>query len=560
MNVHHTHRMCALALAVLALLWAPVGQAMPPHPDLASRVGGPLAVPACDRDRAEGTFDARSYAALRRAGGAAIDTFRTLAILIRYSDVPASTAAADFDTLLYRVGTGSVRDFYRECSYNQLDLVTVNLPSSVGWTTAPNTAAYYANGEYGLGSDYDHSARGLVEEAIAAADPLVNFSQYDNDGNGWVDVLMVVHTGPGAEFTGNTGDIWSHKWSISPSQLRDGVRIGSYAMMPEYWSSPGDITIGVFAHELGHGFGLPDLYDTDYSSRGLGRWSVMAGGAWNGLLGNSPSHFDPWCKIQLGFFTPITPTTQILGAPIPQVETDSVVYRLWDGGIVGSEYFLVENRQRTGFDAGLPSDGLLIWHIDDNVTGDNTQEWYPGHTTSGHYLVALEQADGLFQLEQNQNNGNAGDPFPGSTDARSFNSTTTPSSLAYSGAVSFVTVSNISNSGSLMTADFSVSLISGLTDDIRPEAAVWARNYPNPFNAGTRIEVNTDRPGSVTLDIFDLLGRRVRSVHSRTVAAGTWQWLWDGTDEAGVPQASGVYWYRVETPDAAARGRMVLLK
>ena len=77
-----------------------------------------------------------------------------------------------------------------------------------------------------------------------------------------------------------------------------------------------------------------------------------------------------------------------------------------------------------------PADGLLIWHVDDNVSSDNTQEWYPGHTTSGHYLVAVEQADGLFQLEQNQNNGNSGDPFPGSANARSFNSTTTPSSLA----------------------------------------------------------------------------------------------------------------------------------
>jgi len=220
----------------------------------------------------------------------------------------------------------------------------------------------------------------------------------------------------------------------------------------------------------------------------------------------------------------------------------------------------VENRQRTGFDLSLPGDGLLIWHVDDNVLSDNTQEWYPGHTTSGHYLVALEQADGLFQLDQNQNNGNSGDPFPGSTDARSFNSTTAPNSLGYTGLVSFVTVSNISNSGSLMTADFSVSLISGLTDDVRPEGAVWARNYPNPFNAGTKIEVNTERPGTVSVDIYDLLGRRVKSFRSASVQAGTWEWLWDGTDESGVSLASGVYWYRVETSDAAARGKMVLLK
>ena len=120
---------------------------------------------------------------------------------------------------------------------------------------------------------------------------------------------MIIHSGPGAEFTGNVNDIWSHKWGITP-QSRDGVLISSYAIMPEYWSTPGDITIGVFAHELGHVFGLPDLYDRDGSSRGVGRWSLMATGAWNGSLGNSPAHLDAWCKVQLGFVTPIVPTTR----------------------------------------------------------------------------------------------------------------------------------------------------------------------------------------------------------------------------------------------------------
>ena len=203
MNFHYTHRVCTSVLAVLMCLTARESLAMPPHPDLVSRVGAGFAVPACDKDRAEGTHDMRTFAAVPRVGAAATDTFRTLAILVRYSDVAASTAPADFDTLLYQPGTGSVRDFYNECSYGQLDLVTVNLPSSVGWVSAPQTAAFYANGEYGLGtSSYPNNARKLVEDAVAAADPFVDFSQYDNDNNGWVDVLMVIHTGPGAEFTG----------------------------------------------------------------------------------------------------------------------------------------------------------------------------------------------------------------------------------------------------------------------------------------------------------------------------------------------------------------------
>jgi immune inhibitor A len=536
--------------------------AMPPHPDLEARIrSGEVVVPSCDRDRAAGEPEAwTSPPRLRTASAAAIDTFRVLALLIRYSDATGAVPPAEFDTLLYERGTRSLRDFYGECSYGQLDLVTVNLPSSLGWKTAAQSQSYYANGEYGLGSgSYPRNARKLVEEAVAAADADVDFSRYDNDGDGRVDVLLVVHSGPGAEFTGSTGHIWSHKWSISP-QLRDDVYVASYAMMPEYWSTPGDITIGVFAHELGHGFGLPDLYDTDYSSRGVGRWSVMANGSWNGVLGNSPAHFDAWCKMQLGFIAPITPTASALGAPVPQVETNPVAYRLWDGGQVAQEYFLVENRERVGFDLSLPASGLLVWHIDESVNTDNTREWYPGNTGSGHYLVAVEQADGLFELEQSQNSGNSGDVFPGSTDARSFNSTTVPNSLSYGGAVSFVAVSNISDPDSLMTADFNVSLVSGLGDDVRAESALWARNFPNPFNASTRIEINVARPGPVTLEIYQLLGGRVRSFAAAHRAAGPWQITWDGRNDAGNTVASGVYWYRVVTPGADAYGKMVLIK
>jgi immune inhibitor A len=534
--------------------------AMPPHPDLAPRIDrGELAVP---QTHLRTPWDSnRPQLARHRPGAAAVDSFRTLALLIQFSDQAAGVDAADFDTLLYETGRTSVRDYYGEISYGTLDLITVDLPSATGWLDAPQTTMFYANGEYGLGSSsYPRNARKLVEDAIAAADAQVDFSQYDNDGNGWLDALMVIHSGPGAEFTGNPDDIWSHKWGITP-QNRDGVLISSYAMMPEYWSSPGDITIGVFVHELGHVFGLPDVYDTDYSSRGVGRWSVMAGGSWNGSLGSSPAHPDAWCRVQLGFVTPQTLFSQAIGAPFPQVETDTVIYRLWDGGAQGDEYFLIENRQRTGYDAGLPAAGLLIWHIDDGVSSDNDNEWYPGHTTSGHYLVALEQADGDWDLEQDQNSGDSGDPFPGASNRRSFNSTTTPNSLAYDGSVSFVLVENISDSDSLMTADLTVSLVTAVDEGTtRPRRPDLARNYPNPFNARTRIEFVVGEPGPVHLTVYNALGQAVRHFAEPVVGAGTWSVTWDGRDTRGRELSSGVYWYRVETRTSDARGTMVMLK
>ncbi len=75
-------------------------------------------------------------------------------------------------------------------------------------------------------------------------------------------------------------------------------------MEPEYWSAPGDMTVGVYAHELAHAFGLPDLYDTDGSADGIGRWALMASGSWNGTSGSSPAWFSAWSRAFLGFVNP----------------------------------------------------------------------------------------------------------------------------------------------------------------------------------------------------------------------------------------------------------------
>jgi immune inhibitor A len=557
-------KVITLTLSALTSSGIAPSNAMPPHPDLLAKIErGEIQppMPLVDRARLLAAGVDRPETVRRfGASAAAADSFRTLAILVQYTDQAASVNAADFDTLLYQTGTNSVRDFYREVSYGQLDMITVDLPSTTGWQSAPDNKAYYANGEYGLGTgSYPHNAKKLVEDALAAADSLVDFSRYDNDGDGWLDALMIIHTGPGAEFTGNKDDIWSHKWGVTP-QSRDGVMISGYAMMPEYWSNPGDITIGVFAHELGHVFGLPDLYDTDGSSQGIGRWSLMASGSWNGSLGNSPAHFDAWCLVQLGFVTPVTPSTSALGAQFPEVEHNPVVYRLWDGGSPGAEYYLVENRQKVGFDAGLPTSGLLIWHIDDNVSSSNRNEWYPGHTSSGHYLVALEQADGNFNLEKHQNLGDGADAYPGSTNNRSFNSTTSPNSLAYDGSVSYVAISNISDSDSLMTADLAVSLVSGIGDETRPGDFAPTRNYPNPFNAGTRIEAQLAAPGPVTVSLYDALGRQLRTLTSTSSGPGPFTIDWDGRDRSGHPASSGVYWYHISGGGLNATGRMMMLK
>jgi hypothetical protein len=200
-------------------------------------------------------------------------------------------------------------------------------------------------------------------------------------------------------------------------------------------------------------FGLPDLYDYGYDSRGLGNWSLMAYGSWNGPLGSSPAHPDAWSRWKMGYATKVNIATDTNSVNIWAIEDTAKVYTLWADGVYNKEYFLIENRQRKGYDSYLSGDGLLIYHIDEAKYGNNEQ-WYPGLDPLNHYEVALEQSDGYWDLEKNYTEGDDSDPFPGFYNKRNFDSSSTPNTKAYSGKRSFIAVKNISNSDFIMTADF----------------------------------------------------------------------------------------------------------
>lgn len=447
------------------LLGSVTALAMPPHPDLLMKIRAfEIAMPYPMAHRAEllaRGVDAPQpldLSAKRDATGRLDDTdMYVLILLATFTDQPWLTDAVYFDSLIFGNEIGDMRHYYHEISYDEFHVIQGpgQYPSEIGWTLMPQTYAYYVDGQNGFG-DYPRNAPGLVVDIVNAVDPYVDFSIYDNDGNGYVDGLMVIHTGPGAEFTGSDNDIWSHAWSV-PAQYVDGVYVRGYSMEPEYWQQPGDMTCGVYCHEFGHQIGLPDLYDTDYSSRGVGRFSLMAGGSWNGNLGNRPAHMDAWCKVQVGFASATVLSEDTTGLEIPVSEFSPIVYRVWRGGVgTGNQYFLIENRGPYGYDIGLQGiQGLFIWHIDDNQSG-NRHEWYPGYTSFGHYLVALEQADGDWDLERDVNSGDGADPFPGYTGNYTFNNTSLPNSMDYAFEPTDVAITIISEADSVMTFDLSL--------------------------------------------------------------------------------------------------------
>jgi len=226
-------------------------------------------------------------------------------------------------------------------------------------------------------------------------------------------------------------------------------------MLPELKSVPGDMTIGLYAHEMGHVIGAPDLYDSDLSSQGIGVWSLMARGCY---LGNGawPARPDAWTSALLGWLQPQVVTGPPTLLAIPWVGTSrTAAFKLYPGGATsGPEYFLIENRQNVGTDAELPGPGLLIWHVDETRIAPGGPD---PQADEARKLVDLEEAGGFQNLDlrmgtEGWNEGSHDDPFPGATGNRKFDDTTNPDAKTYDGANSGVSISHISDSGMVMTA------------------------------------------------------------------------------------------------------------
>lgn len=452
-------------------------QEMPPNPRLLRDPATRNRLLAHLRQQPPGLNVSRATKRLlasRGRGKAVTGTYKMLVLLVDFSDntpgtYPGSAGPTHYADMLFSTGTyptGSLVDFYKENSYNQFTVQGTVGGGASSWYRAPSTYAYYVNGEYGEG-DYPTNAQKLVEDLVNLADADLDFSQYDNDGDGYVDGVNVVHAGPGADDTGSVDDIWSHQWETNSEITLDGVKVLAYSIMPE------DGCIGVFCHEFGHVLGAIDLYDYGYDSAGLGLYTLMAAGSWgaDSLHPERPFHFDVWHKLLFGWITPTVPTGNVTAASFPAIETSPTAYKLWrNGDVSGGQYFLVVNRQQMGFDAGLPSGGLAIYHVDESklaLVRPNDQQWFPGQNPANHYAVALEQADGRWDLEHYFNNCDAGDLWADGTNTLRFDRTSTPDSNAYGrGKASYgpsgVSITNISASGATMTADIGVEL-SGAT-------------------------------------------------------------------------------------------------
>jgi M6 family metalloprotease-like protein len=452
-------------------------------------------------------------------------TVKNLVVLCLFSDQTVAAngrAVLAYDSLFNQVNstgadapTGSVRDFWKQASRGTLTIQSTVL----AWVTLPHTQAYYANNLYGApfafsangntASPYPTNACGMVHDALALVDGVVNFADFDQDNDGYIDAIDFIHSGYGGEQNGNgSGTIWSHKYNLSGTNgggvwtsadvnaNNVNVKVDLYHTEPARWGTAGAalVRVGVIAHETGHFFGLPDLYDLDGSSAGIGNYCLMA----NSWGWDQSQQYPPlpsaWCRLQLGWDAPFLPTVGTVY--IRNVEDNPDIARI-DHWMGGNEYLLIENREQRGFDQQLPRGGLLVWHIDDNV-GNNSNEGYPGQAgwpgNGNHYHVALLAADGRYDLEKNAGKGDGGDMWwklPGIA----LSELTTPSTDSYAGSTfpTATEISAVSDSGAVMNFHYRP----GNWVDFGFPGALHTGWYPLPYNSIASAVANTPDDGIV---------------------------------------------------------------
>jgi M6 family metalloprotease-like protein len=289
------------------------------------------------------------------------------------------------------------------------------------WLTVSRPAEHYLPaGKHGWGEF--GRINELREEVLRLADDHLDFRLFDNDGpdgipdsgddDGYVDFVAIVYAVPCSREP-QAGAIWPHRAAMAPFESSrvgangEPIRVTDYVIIPAVDSTTcGPTHIGLLAHETGHALGLPDLYDYDGSSQGIGSWGLMGTGSHSAAY--SPAHLGAWEKEQLGWVQVDWLTSDSPDFTAPPVQDSRIVYR-HDSPDGSGQYVLLENRQRIGSDRRLPGHGLLVWHID-----PERGELGAWNNDERRTAVSLIEADGRSDLGAGRR-ADGGDPFPGST-------------------------------------------------------------------------------------------------------------------------------------------------
>jgi M6 family metalloprotease-like protein len=374
-------------------------------------------------------------------------------ILVQFPDQKLTYDKQMFEDMLMKEGynytselgtpKGSIRDYYLTASNNQF--------SPQFDVYGPYTASH-EHDYYGYVNGDERAVELLIETITYLSEKGdIDFSKYDNNNDGTVDIVYMIFAGPDYADTGNNNNIWSMSWEIYMDAedytplILNGKKIFTYSCSSEMIRGKYFTTIGTFCHEFGHALGLRDYYNTAYNGyRHPLYWDIMAAGS-NIEDGCAPPLFNAYERSVLGWMkpTPLTSAGSYTLMPNALSENYNSAYIIPTDR--ENEYYIFENRQKVGWDYALPHHGMLVWHID-----YDKQLWFDNIiNTTEHQHVDLVEAGGVENTDETYT------PFPGAGGYNAFTDDTTPSMIAWSGARLNSPITNITeHTDGSITFDF----------------------------------------------------------------------------------------------------------
>jgi len=440
--------------------------------------------------------------------------YKAICAFVEFSDKKMIKDMDEFEGLFNEEGytlngaVGSVHDYFKEISYGNLRL-TIKL---CGVYESLQSSTYYKD-------DARELARWLALKV--AAEPDIDFKDFDSNKNGKVDGFHFIYAGTAV----NGKTIWPHKWELlSPvAQSADGPKIQVYSCSNELNSGTNITTIGVICHEMTHAIcGAPDYYDTNYEIDGqfdgTGNWDLMAGGNYNGNpSGACPAHPNIKIKIDCGWVTPVTLNSRVTISNMPNSAENPVAYQINTNTY--REYYLLENRQKVKFDSKVPGEGLLIYHVHSNqsdycINCKHPQRMYP---VSARRTKKMPESNPSTYRPINstyclfpQHYKLDGD----SIHKVQFSDFTTPAMWAWNNSKLGKPISNIKNENGLVSFDF-------MDPEVGIEELFLCSSdlqiTPNPANEYIELQITNyalnQIQGRITkIDFYNMFGQMVKSV------------------------------------------------
>lgn len=387
----------------------------------------------------------RSFSVQRRAAsmpsqeGTTLDLHgkkKALVLLVSFSDVQFTATHEFMNNQMNQEGfsenghIGSVRDYFLDQSYGQFEVDY----DVMGPYNLPNEMSYY--GKDNVNRQDAHAGEMVAFACQKAYEEGADFSQYDWDDDGEIEMVTVIYAGYGQAQSGNSKNIWPHQWYLSATHdhnYNDGpgaltlndTKVDKYLVLNELNGGYGTKIdgIGTFCHEFSHSLGLPDIYDVNYVNFGMNTWSVMDRGCYN-ANGSIPMGYTAYERMFCGWLEPTELTEGATIKNMPAIADEPVAYKVVNDA-VPTEYYLLYNVQQKSWDVEAPGHGMLIMHVDYDPS-----IWFNNQVN----VTGSRQRATIFHADNNDiisPSGLAGDPFPGTMNVTEFSDNSLPASTLY---------------------------------------------------------------------------------------------------------------------------------